>query len=241
MKILILVLSSVNDIQIEPIKQTWASYKLPEIDIFFYYGKNDLKNTDRDIYLDVMEKYENMGYKTLKMFEYIKDFEYDYVFRTNTSSYVNQEKLLEFLSDKPRDNFYCGIKGYCGIYFCSGCGYFLSKNLVNMILENKNNWNHDLVDDVALGKLFLNLNIHPTDIAKITIHQCPVYGDAVIGIHDTTILFHIKLGLVRGNHEVCTGPGDRNTVAVNCDTIQGQSNGLCAYCGSHRYLQFQFY
>jgi len=166
MKILILVLSSVNDIQIEPIKQTWASYKLPEIDIFFYYGKNDLKNTDRDIYLDVMEKYENMGYKTLKMFEYIKDFEYDYVFRTNTSSYVNQEKLLEFLSDKPRDNFYCGIKGYCGIYFCSGCGYFLSKNLVNMILENKNNWNHDLVDDVALGKLFLNLNIHPTDIAK---------------------------------------------------------------------------
>jgi hypothetical protein len=178
MKILILVLSTVDDIQIEIIKKTWASYRLPEIDIYFYYGKNDLKNTNNNIYLDVIEKYENMGYKTLKMFEYIKDFEFDYIFRTNTSSYINQEKLLEFIKDKPSDDFYCGIIGFSDIKFCSGCGYFLSKNIIKKILNSKKDWDHKLVDDNALGKILNSLQIYPIDVAKrldIWINEIPYY------------------------------------------------------------------
>jgi hypothetical protein len=163
MKVLILVVSA----DIEPyisltkaIKETWASYSLPEIDIYFYYGKTDKIITDeRDIFFDIHESLHNMGYKILEMFEYIKDIDYDYIFKTNSSSYVNQEKLLEFLKDKPKNNFCCGM---VGIYedrskFVSGSGIFLSKDIVELVLKNKNNWNHYIIEDVALSKLLNSL------------------------------------------------------------------------------------
>jgi hypothetical protein len=105
--------------------------------------------------------YFNIGRKTLKMFEYVKDMNFDYIFRTNSSSYVIQERLLEFLKDKPRENFYCGIinTNVPNIIYASGCGYFLSRDLVDKILENKNSWNHNEVDDVSLGLLLSKLNV----------------------------------------------------------------------------------
>lgn len=171
MKVLILVLSADFEpytILTNGIKSTWASYTLPGIEIFFYYGKSDKNNTSNDIYLNSIECSENVGRKTLEMFEYIKDMDFDYIFRTNSSSYVNQEKLLEFLIDKEKINFYCGIIGICSntrSNFASGCGYFLSKDLIKLVLDNKSQWNHNINDDVALSKLLQSLNVSISDKA----------------------------------------------------------------------------
>ena len=184
MKVLILVMSA----DFEPfssltkaIKETWASYTLPEIDIYFYYGKSEQKSTEKDIFFDIDEGYYSLGYKTLEIFNYIKDLEFDYIFRTNSSSFVNQKKLLEFLSDKPRTNFYCGIVPFQG--FASGCGYFLSKDLIELILKNKNSWNHQLLDDVALGQLLWHLKV-PID-PRAT--RLDIYNDMGTSIVFSTI------------------------------------------------------
>ena len=80
------------------------------------------------------------------------------------SSYLNLVGLQQFIEDKPRDFFYGGAIGnHQGINFASGCGYFISRDLVNQVLEKRELWDHNLIDDVALGKLLtrdLNVDIH---------------------------------------------------------------------------------
>mgnify|MGYP002478035230 CR=1 FL=1 len=104
----------------------------------------------------------NCGYKTIKSFLLTKDFKYDYIFRTNSSSYVDKKLLLNFVSDKPKTKYYSGLIGYHGnIAFASGSGFFISKDLVDYVIENSTKWNHNLIDDVALASLLSNYGVHP--------------------------------------------------------------------------------
>ena len=167
MKILILVLS-VNDNNIysefyKTQKDTWDSIKIDGITTYYYFGNNsDDIISENNILTSVKENILNCGYKTLKAFEMIKDMEFDYIFRTNSSSYVDKLLLKEHLKDKPKINYYSGCIGVCdNITFASGSGYVLSKNLINLILSNSEKWNHNYIDDVSLGLLLKEFNINP--------------------------------------------------------------------------------
>jgi hypothetical protein len=165
MKILISVLSLNREPYIgleKTIRETWASERHKDVEVIYYYGdSNEIKLTDDRLFLDTPEGLMNIGYKTLKMYEYIlENYEFDYLFRTNSSSYVNIEKLKEFIRDKPNEKFYSGTEGkYNGVPFASGSGYFLSKDNVEFVLEHRNEWDHTLIDDVSLGKLLTNRGI----------------------------------------------------------------------------------
>lgn len=142
-------------------KETWDSEDIEGIKTMYYFGNSQSNFIDKEnIYTDVKEQLAFCGYKTLTAFNLIKDLEFDYVFRTNASSYIDKKLLLEFIKDKPKENFYSGVIGnYHGIPFASGSGYFLSKDLLKYILENKNEWNHQVIDDVSVGIMMLQKNI----------------------------------------------------------------------------------
>lgn len=164
-KILVCVLSLEEEPYIsleKTIRETWASKLHPDVGVVYYYGEsNEIKMVDDKFYSNTPEGLYNIGYKTLNLFDYaLNNMEFDYIFRTNSSSYVNIEKLLDFIMDKPKENFYSGVIGnYGGINFASGSGYFISRNLVDLVVEQKNRWDHRLIDDVSLGKLMLENNI----------------------------------------------------------------------------------
>lgn len=172
MKIIILVLSA----EFEPysslestIRKTWARETLPEIEIFYYYGNSSSKKIVEDkIYSTAQEGLYNIGYKTLDSFDLLKNFNFDYLFRTNSSSYIIQENLIKFLANKPRKNFYSGIIGnYNDISYCSGSGYFISRDIFDKVLFHRNEWNHQLIDDVAIGDLITNkIKVLPDFSAK---------------------------------------------------------------------------
>ena len=143
MRILILVLASKNEPYnefIKMIRQTWASKKENDVDIFFYYGNNEkFEIIDDEIYSTVREAHNLMGIRTLDVFSYTLNMEYDYLFRVNAGSYVNQKNLLNFLNDKPLDKFYTGIRGYyAGVEYASGSGFIISKDLVEILCKNQN-------------------------------------------------------------------------------------------------------
>lgn len=165
MRVLILVLSFEDkDIYSEfksVQEKTWDSIDVHGVKTFYYYGGANISQIlDNSIYLNVSEGLENCGYKTIECFKAIISLEFDYIFRTNSSSYIDKYLLHNFLINKPREKFYSGIIGeFNGIKFASGSGYFLSKDLVQIIIENSNLWDHIILDDVALGKLLTGYNI----------------------------------------------------------------------------------
>lgn len=162
MKVLITILSCQNEpyprLQ-ETIKNTYASHHVDGVEIVYYYGLPRQSNTYNELYLPIPEKHENIGYKTAYAFEYFLKKEFDYLFRVNCSCYVDQERLVEWLQDKPKEWFYAGVEADYGIHFMHGSGYILSRDLVELVVKNMNQWDHNHADDVALGKLLTKLDI----------------------------------------------------------------------------------
>jgi hypothetical protein len=165
MKIIILVLSlNDGDLYTEfynTQKKTWDSIEVDGIDTFYYFGNcEDNEIVDNNIYTNVSETLLNCTDKTLEAFKLINNMDYDYVFRTNSSSYVDKHRLKEYLNNKPKTNFYSGIIGlHEHNYFCSGSGFFLSKDLITLLINNEDKLDRNLIDDVSIGKLLNSFNI----------------------------------------------------------------------------------
>jgi hypothetical protein len=89
-------------------------------------------------------------YKTIKALEYFLGSNYDYVLRTNLSSFYRFDKLYNILVNAPRSNYYAGIHGG---NFVSGCGFVMSKDIVSSIVENQDKiWDPVIKhDDVCFG------------------------------------------------------------------------------------------
>jgi hypothetical protein len=80
--------------------------------------------------------------------------------------------LKDYLEDKPRTNFYSGIIGnYNNILFASGSGFAISKDVVKLVLQKKEKWNHNFIDDVSLGLLLRELNVFPTLASRLDIQK----------------------------------------------------------------------
>jgi hypothetical protein len=177
MKILILTLTFFDDGIYKKFydtqKLTWDSIDVEDIETMFYIGnQTENKIEGNIIHTKIQESISNCGYKTLEAFEQIKNFDFDYIYRTNSSSYVDKNLLKKHISEYGKNSIYSGVVGECyGINFASGCGYTISKDLVHYVIENKSHWDHGLIDDVAISKLLSRINVYPTQSPRYDIYD----------------------------------------------------------------------
>jgi len=222
-KLIILILSSSKqhyEMLENTIRETWFNYRNNEVEIIFY--KDDLKRyvnqsepllENNTLFLPCKDGFNTLGEKTLKAFQWVcENYNFDYIYRSNLGAYVNVDKMINFLKDKPNNNFYCGIKGYDnyyvkdGVNFASGSGYFLSKDLVELVNNNQNEWKHNIVDDVALGYIMRNFNIEIDNSAKrMNICDGEVYfdkGDGNVQYIEQNEIYHVRLRSSNRNKDV---------------------------------------
>jgi len=150
--------------------------KLKEIPHFFYCYDNTIDSSylikDDIFYIKGNETFlPGILEKTLYIFNYFKDQEYDYIVRSNISTLINFDFLSNSLQENPIDYggplYYMGapfinpssgiteefLKEYGDVSsFCSGICIILSRNAINCILDNKKEaLSYNVIDDVALG------------------------------------------------------------------------------------------
>ena len=163
MNLVVLVLDSFtqNSIRNSKIqKSTWVKDFSNHSEVLFYKGGSETFKSGHDLLLNCSDTYSDMGIKTLKAFEWVdSNLSYDYIFRTNTSSYVNCKNLIHYLKKiREEGSDYCGYIGnYDGIEYVSGSGIILSEHAIKSIIRYKSELDTDIVEDVAFGKL-LKLN-----------------------------------------------------------------------------------
>lgn len=176
MKILIMVLShndnGIYNRLVETIRATWNNDIVKDVQTLYYYNNNSLDSIKMDgdsLFIPCEDGISNLGYKVLKSFEYILEkIDFDYIYKMNCSSYLNKSMLRDIVLENQRDNLYGGFLGkHNDIDFASGAGTLLSKDLVKYIVDNQENWDHSLVEDVAIGKLLSNITIFPMDRVSI--------------------------------------------------------------------------
>jgi len=123
------------------------------------------------------EGYGSMLIKILDFIDFYKVKDFDYFMKVNTGSYVDVQRLVGFLEDKPREGFYCGTPGRLNdINFVSGSGIILSKELALLMAENRNEFGSEHIDDVAIG---LFMQKHKVEIYQKGI-RLTYHGDGKI-------------------------------------------------------------
>jgi hypothetical protein len=157
--------SGTGDPGIQAVRDTWAKDIAPfknSIDLRFFYGEPHVSRSPEadEIFLtNVPDDYEHLPHKTQAICRYAVDKDYDYVFKCDTDTAVDVEKLVLEILGRP---FAYG--GYVNsINRCSGGpGYFLSKQAARIVGNSGSpcHW----AEDMHVGEVLGRVDIYPKSL-----------------------------------------------------------------------------
>lgn len=161
MKVLILILSlnrpPFSDFM-RVQQETWDAEQHPDIDVRYYYGSDNGIGTyyynGKELRVVCSDAYEMMHYKFKLACEQLPYRDYDFIFRTNSCSYIVKDRLLELCKTLPKTNCYAG---YDNGKYVSGAGIFFTPDVLDKLLPKITNEPHG-AEDVLIGSL-LNMPI----------------------------------------------------------------------------------
>lgn len=187
-KILILVLSAdiaPYDKMITTSMNTWDSIDCEGTESIYYCGESDKPNTNKIIYLPVNESLHTMGQKLLLAFEWVlKNKDFDYIGRPHSCIYVDKKELRKYVDLLPATDVISGLQVIDNPnWLWGGCGFVLSRDVVEKIVANKELWNHTEMEDKGLSFIATKLGIPFTqgrgcsiDRKSDTVWSCTSYG-----------------------------------------------------------------
>lgn len=232
-KILILILSTKDKRYnqfITASRNTWIKQATNNsIQCFFYQGGANEDYLEKDtIYLKANDSLKDTGAKLIKAFQFIEhqEIEYDYVLRTNLSSYIYLENLLKVIQQNQCDNLYAGhigtfttilysankfditrkictkiFKKYT-LRFASGSGILLSHSNVKKILNDKK-LKLDLIDDVMIGECLSRQGVKIKNISRIELNNNEItFSKNIKSPDQIKECYHIRLKSVNRSIDV---------------------------------------
>jgi hypothetical protein len=189
MKVLILALSGGGDEHLQnemAQRESWAA-NLPEnFQIYWLVadpllGQTSISRSDRRIYTPMQEVYSNLLPKSLMAMRHsLQAFDFDFLIRTNTTSYFSTPLIEKTLEEFSTKELYGGVEGFfkreqkgtnienSEVGFISGAGIWLSRKVTETLIQMDYRQYHDLVDDVAIGG-FLSNRIDRTILDRVNV------------------------------------------------------------------------
>jgi hypothetical protein len=110
-------------------RETWDSIEVEGVRTV-YYLSGDNGFVDDKLYLNYPDGYPMLHWKFKEAVDFVWDWDWDIMFRTNASSYVDKELLVEKAKTLPTERLYCGKDGGS---FASGCGFFISRDCLDIL------------------------------------------------------------------------------------------------------------
>jgi hypothetical protein len=209
MKILLLILASDNQpVYIEHQKR-WKKYmhSHPDVDAYFYKAnpnQEEIYKLEEDtLYVKYEETFDSVYEKTILAFRFFLPIisKYDFIFRTNLSSFVILQKYVDFCSSFPKQKLcsaVIGIKdGY--IRFPSGCGFTISPDVFEIIANS--NAPKVIQDDITIGVILQTHGIDIQPAPRVDILNMDIYNQLALGIPSFNYHFRLKHS-IRESHGI---------------------------------------
>jgi hypothetical protein len=202
--IILIIASNDNESPYKEFKEYWKKYmnKFQDVRSFFLYSDpfidSDVVIEEETIIHRHKESYEpGILYKTIAGMKLCEEiFTFDYILRTNLSSFIHIPRLLYFLQYKPANNYAAAKQSLYreGIGFLSGAGFILSRDVVQEILKEvfiKKCINDEIKfapDDVAITMIIQNF-IKLDKLYELPRYDCESAINPVVIDND---IFHIR-------------------------------------------------
>jgi len=201
MKILMLVLAGGEDPIYRKMESLWLMYmnSHPDIDCYLYKGDSAMKEEFRldtrtkILYIKIHDSFETVLEKTVRAFNFFEPQfnKYDFIYRTNMSSFVVFDRYVEYCNSiKERDNFCSAVVGrHLSHPFPSGSGFTITPDLVRRFITDRYD-DSEQMDDVAIGFALTQWGVDIRDAKRIDL----LYQGAVMvsNLNDTSF-FHFRL------------------------------------------------
>lgn len=121
--------------------------------------------------IDCWSTYQLFGRRNLALFDFfIKKTQFDFLYATNVSSYINKQKLFETVQSlNPDTNVYAGplVLKDTANEFVSGSGKLFSRKLIGNFLSNLSIYLHDTQEDFATGKIARNMGVKAVELPMV--------------------------------------------------------------------------
>lgn len=92
---------------------------------------------------------------------FLKETDYEFMFITTTSSFINVNQLINHISRFKRDiPIYAGhLLGEFPEKFVTGAGQLINRKTAEIVVSNFQHYPHRMLNDVALGSLLRKNNV----------------------------------------------------------------------------------
>ena len=181
-KLIIVVIASPGQRYDEFLK-IWKQYdkKHDDIKVFYVFGKDHIKADDSEIVADSVENLiPGILLKTVYAMDKIhKEYNYDFLLRTNLSSFFVLPKLYQFLDTLPKTGCYTGmnLNGRRYVRFVSGSGIIMSRDVIYLLLSNKRDIDCGYIDDYTIGKFMRDHRVIMRPIAVNRVDDLSIKND----------------------------------------------------------------
>ena len=116
--------------------------------------------------------------RNLSLFKFfIEETKCNFLFQTNTSSYVNCAKLLKIIENfDPKSHVYAGfvVEPQSTRAFVSGAGRLLSRAAVELIYRQYKMFPHDNLEDVSIGDFMRKFGVKPLHLNRMDLPNLEV-------------------------------------------------------------------
>lgn len=160
MRILILIIAHDEPEKYKAMQEQWRRYmrRYPEVITAFFLKSNPcledmIVNMETNTMTVPGEESWHPGIlnKTLRGIHYAVQEGYDYLYRTNLSTFLDMRRLIEWIQNHPNVE-YAGSYGALSTY-ASGSGFLLSRRACRILDETPRNEFPDVIDDVSIGNV----------------------------------------------------------------------------------------
>jgi hypothetical protein len=119
--------------------------------------------------------YQLIGRRYAALYEwFLRDTDYDFLFTTTTSCYINKGNLLSFVQElsphEPVNSGYLMPENE-SVQFVSGAGRLYSRKTVELIRSNWKKYEHNNLEDVAHSDFLRKLGVFPKSLPRIELQR----------------------------------------------------------------------
>ena len=127
----------------------------------------------------------------------------DFLYISNSSSYINLTKLEELIQTFPISKVYGGTTHtFDNIDFQSGANRILSRDLVEKLVLNFSSWDFSYIEDVSMGKLLLDEEKNSVTIPRQIFSTKEQIDLADIAEMRNNVQFRLKSGNLNSRNDI---------------------------------------
>ena len=141
--------------------------RVPRVQVGFFTAPDTVAWQQRLVDIYALQRWKIMGSLTQALTE-----DFTHLYFTTASSYIRVNKLIAVVEELPLTKVYAGtpfIDAISGTQFASGANRMLSRDVVESVVEAKERYRNDVMEDAGLGRLVHELGIDLMPLSSVNV------------------------------------------------------------------------